>query len=173
MAKLFSGTVNVHYGQFYLEAGTPFDGDMPRCFAKQSNGLCGAAVPGFVFLTTGLHTGPVGLDIESHESEPDLNDIWEDVVEVSLQVSGPVLSLVQWAELTGTPLVRMAGSYRLRYSGRGMDKAHEEDTVLGSDPIDRYRIDIWPASPAPDRVVKQTSDYAAYWHAWARDNAAG
>ena len=171
MTKLISGTVDVHYGQFYLEAGIAFDGDMPRCFTGQSNGLCGAAVPGFVFLTTGLHTGPVGLEIECHETDPGVDESWEDIVEASVQVSGPVLTLVRWAEAEGLALARMAGSYRLRYAGRGMDKAQQEDTVLGPDPIDHYRIDIWPAPPAPDRVVRQTSDYAAYWHAWARDRA--
>ena len=29
---------------------------------------------------------------------------------------------------------------------------------------DRYLLQFWPAPPAPDRVVRQTSFRAAYWH---------
>jgi hypothetical protein len=32
---------------------------------------------------------------------------------------------------------------------------------------DRYLLLFWPAPPEPDAVIKQTSDHAAYWHAFA------
>lgn len=173
MQELFSGTLDVQYGQFYIEAGALFDGDMAKSFVGQSNGLCGAAVPGFLFFVTGLHSGPVGLVITLHDGEPPLAQDAEDVVEVSLQVTGSSVFLVQWSEAEGRPLARMAGSYRARYSGANMDKAHAEDTNLTDEPIDHYRLEFWPASPAPDQVIRQGSDVALYWHDWARGLAAG
>jgi hypothetical protein len=45
-----------------------------------------------------------------------------------------------------------------------------KDTVLEDDEIlDRYLLQFWPADPAPDAVVRQSSDIAAYWHGWARE----
>lgn len=49
----------VHYGQLYVESSEN-SADLHECFAGQRNGLCGAAVPGKLFLITGLHTGKVG-----------------------------------------------------------------------------------------------------------------
>ncbi len=55
--------------------------------------------------------------------------------------------------------------YRVRYYAKGMDAARELDTT-GDDgrPVDSYKLVFWPALPAPDEVVKQTSNDAAYWH---------
>jgi hypothetical protein len=51
-----------------------------------------------------------------------------------------------------------------------MDAGHQGHPQLDDeDPlIDRYLLQFWPAAPAPDRVVKQTSAKAAYWHEYAR-----
>ena len=48
-----------------------------------------------------------------------------------------------------------------------MQKGSELDTNVGDEPVDRYRLDLWPAPAEPDRIVKQTSEVAAYWHEWA------
>ncbi len=168
MPLLFSGAIHVQYGQAYIEAGARFDGDMARCFTGQSNGLCGGAAPGILFLVTGLHTGLVGMEIALHESAPEADAAWDEGVDVSLQVSGGAVSLVEWAEERGTPLALMAGSYRARYSARQMDEGAALDTNIGPDPVDRYRLDFWPAPPATDRIVRQVSETAAYWHGWAR-----
>lgn len=168
MSILYAGTVAVQYGQVYLEAGGRVAGDMAACFAGQSNGLCGAAQPGMLFLVTGLHTGIVGFEIVLLESEPALDAQFEDVVEASLQVTGAPVMLVEWAEDTGRPLALMAGSYRVRYGGRNLDAAQDQDTNAGPDPIDQYRLELWPASPAPDRVVRQSSAVARYWNDWAQ-----
>ena len=59
--------------------------------------------------------------------------------------------------------------YRVRYTARGMDAGHAADTVIGDeDPVDAYQLRFWPAPPAPDRVFKQASETAAYWHDWVR-----
>jgi hypothetical protein len=58
---LYSDRINVHYGQFYVE---PVEGDfvsmdMAQAFAGQSNGICGAARAGRLFLITGIHSASV------------------------------------------------------------------------------------------------------------------
>ncbi|MGP3977140.1 hypothetical protein ACTWQF_24625 [Streptomyces sp. 8N114] len=35
--------------------------------------------------------------------------------------------------------------------------------------LDEYLLQFWPTPPEPDRVVKQTSDSAAYWHRFASE----
>lgn len=54
-----------------------------------------------------------------------------------------------------------AGSYRVRYSASGMDEARPGIT----DDADTYLVQLWPAAAAQDRVVKETSQSAAYWRA--------
>ena len=39
-------------------------GPMVAGFRGQANGLCGAAVPGLLFLITGLHTGHFGFMVD-------------------------------------------------------------------------------------------------------------
>ncbi|SMQ65267.1 hypothetical protein SAMN06295905_1181 [Devosia lucknowensis] len=168
MTILYSGAFPVAYGQFYLEAGNRFEGDMARCFAGQSNGLLGARVPGLLFAVTGLHTGIVGLTISLEDGEPILDESWDEIVEVSLQVSGSEVGLLEWSSDVPHGLAVMAGSYRVRYAACNMDAASEADTHEGAEPIDQYRLQLWPASPQPDMVIRQTGATAEYWHDWAR-----
>ncbi|MBP2330328.1 hypothetical protein JOF56_010713 [Kibdelosporangium banguiense] len=168
MRTLFEGDVWVHYGQIYVETAEEFPG-LTECFAGQRNGLCGAAVPGHLFLITGLHTGEVAFAVEVHESVPALDESWQDVVEVSFRPEGEA-ALVQWAGENSWPLDLAETDYRVRYCGKGMDQANRKDTVLDDEPvIDRYLLQFWPAPPAPDQVVRQTSEVAAYWHGVAQD----
>jgi hypothetical protein len=51
-----------------------------------------------------------------------------------------------------------------------MDAGHAADTRMDDEPgLDRYLLQLWPGPPGPDRVVKQTSAIAVYWHGLARD----
>ncbi|WP_331769120.1 hypothetical protein OG948_35480 (plasmid) [Embleya sp. NBC_00888] len=51
-----------------------------------------------------------------------------------------------------------------------MDEANAHGVVFdGEPPVDRYLLQFWPAPAEPDRVVRRTSDQAAYWHKVARD----
>ncbi len=60
LRKPVAGEIDVHYGQAYVESGPDAAPDLHDCFAGQRSGLCGATVPGHLFLITGLHTGAVG-----------------------------------------------------------------------------------------------------------------
>jgi hypothetical protein len=164
----FDGAWHVHYGQLYVESalGEQHE-DMSDHFTGQRNGLLGAAVPGALFLLTGLHTGLVGLRLEVLDAEPPLDEAWEDVVEASFAARPPV-TVVGWGGESHHALDLTPGDYRVRWSGTALDAASEQDTLLDENTIDRYLLQFWPAEPSPDRVVRQTSDVAAYWHAWAR-----
>jgi hypothetical protein len=40
----------------------------------------------------------------------------------------------------------------------------EEDGAI----VDFYALAFWPADPAEDRIIKQTSEVAARWHEFVR-----
>lgn len=168
MRTLMSQTAWVHYGQIYVESGEDYP-DLAECFGGQSNGLCGAAMPGILFLITGLHTGEVGFTVELYDAPPPIDDNWQEIVEASFRPTGEA-ALVGWAGEQHWPLDLTEVSYRVRYCATGMDEARELDTRMEDEPeVDRYLLQFWPASPEPDRVVKQTSEIAAYWHEFARE----
>jgi hypothetical protein len=169
---LMAPTAWVAHNQIYVADADAAQGDSPtldQCFGGQRNGLCGAAVPGFLFLTTGLHTGEVGFTVELHDGPPPAGDSWEEIVEASFRTTGDV-ELVAWGAQDSWPLDIDPGSYRVRYCATGMDEGHDRDTRMDGEPeADRYLLQFWPAPPAPDAVIKQTSEMAAYWHEWARE----
>ncbi|NUR68252.1 MAG: hypothetical protein HOQ47_21075 [Streptomyces sp.] len=171
MRRPVEGEVFVHYGQIYVESDPDTVGpDLDEAFAGQSGGLCGAATPGSLWLTTGLHTGDVGFTVEVHEEPPPLDPQWEDVVEVSFRPASAESQLVQWAGEDMWELDLEEIDYRVRYCAKGMDEAHRKDTRLDSEPqLDRYLLQFWPAPPETDRILKETSKIAAYWHAFARE----
>ncbi|MEU6062475.1 hypothetical protein [Streptomyces sp. NPDC047097] len=164
------GEVWVHYGQLYVESGEVDHAGLHEAFAGQVSGLCGAAVPGALLLTTGLHTGRVGFRVEVHDRAPELDPAWEDVVEVSLLPKPGRCSLVVWGEHDSYTLGLPATDHRVRYCAYGMDRGKELDTRGGGMPqVDRYLLQFWSAPPEPDRVLRQTSQSAAYWHGFARE----
>ncbi|MFD5480952.1 hypothetical protein [Streptomyces hawaiiensis] len=170
MRRPVEGEVHVHYGQIYVESDPDsFGPGLAEAFAGQSAGLCGAATPGALWLSTGLHTGDVGFTVEVHEQAPPLDPVWEDVVEVSFRPASGDCALVQWAGEASWDLGLEETDYRVRYCAQGMDRAGEKDTRLDDEPqLDRYLLQFWPAPPEPDRVLRQTSRSAAYWHGYAR-----
>jgi hypothetical protein len=173
MPILFRGPVHVHYRQFYVQSRSDDFDDPSAAVGGQSNGLCGAAIPGFLFLTTGLHTGEVEVTIEALDQRPPVDESWEEVVEVSFRPDGDEVALVQWAGEQWWPLALEQIDYRVRYCASGMDAAQEQDSrAAGEPPADRYLLQFWPQSPEPDAVLRQTSGSAAYWHDHARTQPA-
>lgn len=168
MRTMYSGELSVSYKQFYGESradgrGTAHPWD-PR--AGQRNGLCGGAVPGHLFLTTGLHTGHVGLTVEVHDAVPPLDDEWEEVVEVSFRPGSPSTVVLPWGDGPLCDVDLTVTDYRVRYCGRGMDHTPDDEIAVleGGEPFDHYLLQFWPAPPGEDRIVRQTSRSAAYWH---------
>lgn len=152
------------FGQIYLVTGPSLGPDFDRSRRGQANGICGAAEPGLLLLATGLHTGWVGLRVEYSDEEPALDETWEEIVEVSFTPIEPEVWL-RGLDGDSTKFWLPVQSYRVRYCAIGMDDAHRVDTGSEDQPaIDRYLLQFWPAAPAPDRILRQTSETAARRH---------
>lgn len=170
---LMSGEVRVDYGQMYVLSDPENDGggDLVAAFAGQEAGLCGAAVPGSLFLVTALHTGIVGLTVELHDDPPPLDPLWEEVVEVSFRPLSSRTSFVEWGGRAWRGLDLEQICHRVRYSARGMAEAsipNSWEPRRTEEPVDHYLLQFWPCSPAsPARIVKRTTTRAASWHDWA------
>jgi len=169
MARIFEGLLWVHYSQAYVG---PWDSDgivLQDAFHGQNNGLCGAALPGALFLITGLHTGRVGFTVNVLEASPPLGDTWEEIVEVSFAPDLGRTTLNDWNGNCVCDIPLQEKNYRVRYCARNMDLGREVDTLLDDDAtVDFYSLTFWLDDPAPDVVVKQTSEQAVYWHNWVR-----
>jgi hypothetical protein len=168
VSVLFDGEIHVHYGFIFLSTVD----DQPELMTArrgQRNGLCGAAVAGVLSLVTGTHTGSVRLGVQWLAAEPPLDARWEDVVEVSftpLQTEATLSAFEEWHPLRlGT-----VGNLRARFCANGMDEARRQDAVPGgpAPTTERYLLQLWPAEPGPDAVLRETSRFAGYWHAEAR-----
>jgi hypothetical protein len=166
-----TGEVHVSYGQIYVQSEPDSaNPGLREAFAGQSEGLCGAAVPGALWMVTGLHTGKVGFTVEVHDGAPALDPVWEDVVEVPFRPVSERTVLMQWAGEAVWDLGLALTDYRVRYCARGMDAGRKRDTRGQGEPeADSYLLQFWPSPPSPDRVVRQTSENAAYWHRYARE----
>lgn len=163
MKILYEGDVDVHYGFLHLRADSDGDPDLTAARGGQANGLCGAAVPGALAMTTGTHTGAVPVRAELHDTEPAFPEDWEDVVEVPLELSAGqyVLTAFGWgAEIGPLP----AGAFRARWCATRMDEGYDGARLDDDPETDRYLLQLWPAPSAPDAVLRQGSDCAAYWH---------
>ncbi|KOX02671.1 hypothetical protein ACWD6L_28870 [Micromonospora profundi] len=162
MTVAFDGLLSVSYSQAYVVS----DDDPPdpvRAFAGQLNGLCGARVPGALFLVTGRHTGKVAFRVEVVDGPPPVDPGWEEVVEVSFTALSGDVHLMDWHQGMYPLPLRESVSYRVRYCARGMDAGK---TYLGEleTVVDHYLLVFWPAPVEADRVVRRTSRIAAYWH---------
>ena len=158
---IYTGPVNVSYMQFYLQADNE-DASIATGGQRRAFGLVTEAMAGQITLTTGLHTGNVGVTLEIADDLPTPPvDEWEEIGEVSMTVDSP-LRLTGWGDAEpGVVLPISRGTYRLRYCANNMDAAQEADT---GDLIDEYKITIWPSPIRPDELIKQSSQFANYWN---------
>jgi hypothetical protein len=160
MPRIFDGHLNVHYGQAYVLSRDNRGADMDDSFQGQSNGLCGAALPGMLFLITGLHTGHVGLTVDVLNERPELDSTWDEIVEVSFSVGESPVALEDWDGETVTSIPLSSGNYRVRYCARNMDRGHEVDTILNEEEaVDFYSLTFWPEAASEDCVIKQTRSH--------------
>lgn len=169
---LFNGTIHIDYGQAYINSSTNFPDFEHSFFDCQRNGLAGAAIPGFIYLVNGIGSGYAKFRVELADREPPVDQLWEDIVEVSFEPSTKKSSLLEWAGERSYPLNLPARSYRVRYSSNGMDEARQAEGQ-SDEPIESHLLTFWPAPTATDRIVKSTSRQAAYWHeAWWKETGA-
>lgn len=169
MQILFDGEVDTDYNQIYVVSGPDSHGDLGSAFSGQVNGLCGGAISGFLYLSTGLHAGHVGLTVELHEEAPPLDAFWEDVVEVPFRPSSETLHVIELFGPAACSLEVPQVDLRVRYCAQGMDAAAPLHFVPDDEPIvDRYLLQFWPAPASADQVLRQTSAVAARQHEWVR-----
>ena len=162
MTVLFDGEIHVHYRFINLTVFGELS-DLSHASGGQRNGLCGAAEPGALAMITGLHTGSVPFTMTWHETEPPLTDDWEEVAEVPFEAASHDVTLSAFEDGHQVRLPA-TGSLRARYCASGMEEATDQDA-----PVDRYLLQLWPAPPAPDTILRETSRSAAYWHSVARE----
>jgi hypothetical protein len=169
MKVLVSDEVHVDYGQIFVESGED-DCDLHDAFAGQEGvGLCGGGQEGMLLLLTGLRIGGVDFTAELHDSRPELDETWEEIVEVPFRPVSEETRLRQWNAKNWWELELEERDYRVRYSAIGMDDGRSKNVREDDEPPtdDRYLLQIWPAEPEPARLLKQTGGAAAYWHAFA------
>jgi hypothetical protein len=167
MRTLYSGRVFAEYSQFYVTSDPVLGPDLDATFAGQTNGICGAAVQGFLLFLTGTHYGPIEVTVEIDGARPELDDTWEEIVEVSFTPASEEVHVVSWRPDGPPPFVLERGDYRVRCSVSGMAEAVSADFDPDR-PVERCLLQLWPAPPAPDRVLEQTSVVAARNHERAR-----
>jgi hypothetical protein len=164
---LLDEIVETDYGQLDLVYGdgTGFDGDVDRFFAGQANGLVGASDPGGVYLVLARRSGGSQVRIVLLDGPPPEDPTWEDVVEVSTTVpsSGDVTWTSWGYENSGELADVTPGDYRVRVSARGRDAGAADEFADGV--VDHYLLQLWPAPPTPDAIIRTGSDNATYWHA--------
>ncbi|MET8482429.1 hypothetical protein [Streptomyces tendae] len=171
MRTVYRGELTVAHGRFHVDSRREPRGPIPsEACAGQTNGLCGAAVPGCLFLCTGLSSGRVALTVEVHGAAPPLEDRWEDVVEASFRPLTASTAVLPCDHGALCELALPPAHHRVRYCGRGMDGGAEaaSATAPGAGPVGQYLLQFWPAPPSADRVVRQTSRSAARRHDYAR-----
>ena len=161
MTAIFDELIGVAYAQFYVFSDGDDAPDPLVAFAGQPNGMCGAQVPGDLFLSTGRHDGKVGMRVELLDGPPP-EDGWEDIVEVSFTPVTSEVTLMTW-HVREYPLsgLQAGVTYRVRYCGRGMDAANRiirepQDVEI----VDQYLLAFWPAPAEPDRIIRQNSERA-------------
>lgn len=170
MRRPVAGEVRVHERRIYVESDPESARpDFAKALAYQIGGLCGAAVPGVIVLSTGLYAGDVGFVVEVHDAAPVLDPVWDDVMEVSFRPGSQCTRLVQEDGQASWDLGLARADYRVRYCARGMDEGQELSTRAAGEPqADSYLLQFWPAPPRPDEVIRHTSRMAGNLHGYAR-----
>src|SRR5262249_37077489 len=151
-----TGEVHVAEGQYHLaDVGGP---DFLEYMAG-GNGVIYVA-DGVSGVLPGTFDGPVRLTlaIGAGPFEASLDD-WDDVVEISQHTVAGTVSIRELfgGERADFGLVETTPQswIRVRVHVRGRDVAAELSTVPEK-PVERHRIEIWPADEEPARILKQT-----------------
>jgi len=165
---LMDEIVETDYGQLDLVWKDDLDDEdhLDKAFRGQVNGLVGAGHPNRVYVNLARRSGGSPVRVVLHDAEPELpGPEFDDVVEVSTTVPDDAEPGWQsWAGESGGDLAGIeAGTYRLRVSARGRDAGAADE--FAEAPVDEYLIELWPASTAPDAIVRVTSQNAAMYHA--------
>lgn len=171
MRVLLDQEVHVDHNWVFL---TPEDDDGPdlaRTWAGMRVGLVGAGEPGVLSLSTSLHLGVVPIRVELHAGPPDLAAEWEEAVEVSFRTEDAPYVLTTADDRADLDLPRDV-DLRVRCCASGVDAAYDGTRGPGEPVLDRYLLQLWPAAPAPDALLRVTGARARHAHDRVRASAA-
>lgn len=154
MRELLNEVVQSPYGQFdlLLGEGQPFDGDFAR-YEGAATSFVGVARGGAIYLNL-RHWSPSSIRMVLHDEQPALEiDGWDEIVELSATTPGGAEWELWAGERGGMIGTLTAGTYRVRFSVRGIDAALA--TQYDVDPhVDEHLVEFWPeAAERPHRVV--------------------
>lgn len=160
---LFAGTMYMSNGSAFIFSDGGSMSYLPTA-ANRTNGLCGSESPGSLWFTTASFDGEVRWRVLLADGPGHAAD-WEEIVEGSFEPAAPPVHLVDMDLATSHALDLPIGRYRFWYCGRGLDGdragAYERMEVQP----DEYEVRFWPSDEmTPFRVVKTTTQAAAYWH---------
>jgi hypothetical protein len=164
---LLDDEIHVHYRFLDL---LPHGADATpggSAYAGQHNGLCGARRAGALSMQTGTHTGAVPVRVEAHREAPPVPDDWQDVVEVPFTPAGSRYALSGFDQ--SLPLELPPGIGRARWCADRMDDGYDGARTAGAPVTDRYLLQLWPAAPEPDAVVRTGSRRAERLHRSAQE----
>ena len=157
---LFDDIIYVEESQFMISSAEDSFPNFERPFEGQVNGLVDGSGDGMLWFLTGAEYGEAHALVRVTQAEPQLDDSFGDIVEVSFAHTSDELFVREldgeWRP--GTPLT--SGDYRVRLSVANMDSFYEreddDESILDED----YLIELWPAEKSPDEILKQTSEHA-------------
>lgn len=167
MQVLFDDTLFVHYGFVFLSPTDEEDADLDESLRGQVNGLLGAGTGQALALITGTHTGDVPLRVEWYDAEPPIGDVWEDVVEASVDIASTDMRLAAFDDARVIQLPA-TGAHRVRLCAVGFEAARRDEDLDNGRVPDRYLLQLWAAPMAGDSIVRVSGPAAQYWHDEAR-----
>jgi hypothetical protein len=128
------------------------------------NGFIGLGAPWAALLICGTRYGPVRLTVEAHDSQPDVEGEWSEVVECEFVSASGTLVVIDWnnqdvATLEG---VLVPGPWGLRACARGRDEGNSREGTIDMDdePVEDHLLQFWPGPHQPN-VVLTTDAYGA------------
>jgi len=166
---LYDGTWSLAENGWFISTPSGFDRlsgypHAPDAFRGQSQGLVGARVSGALDLTPPVLWGDIAVRVELLGKRPEVGKEWEDVVEVSFTTPGGRVVMNSFEDFT-RDFRLPAGTYRVRYSARGLDRARDaeyDDPYLAGNTLPgRHLFQFWPAEAAPDKILRGESQTAA------------
>lgn len=129
-----------------------------------ATGLLDRCRNGLAFICA-THLGKVAVTVEYWRSEPLLTDAdaWEDIAEIGLAWDASEMEVWGEGDTIAGP-VPGPGHYRLRVAARHRDEGEDR---RDDDPLEAFRIQVWPGQGTDLVALKATSRIGAYWRSVA------
>lgn len=161
--------VNVSYAQYHVQG---LDADLGEPEYVGGNGLVWVNQRGdAAVVMTGVNDGDLAATVGVLDSGPDADlAAWDDVVEVSMAITGSELWIIGPMDTESTSRVALPAAsgetrpYRVRVHARGRDRGREVmyvDADAGEEIVEQHMILIWPAPTAPEIRWKLTDAVGA------------